>query len=272
MSPRRRPASLHSVFERTFHEHRRSLFVWSTSLFVLAVVMAALYPTVRNNPQLATLHETYPKALRSLFGISDLTTGVGFMRAEVFSLVAPLLLIVLSVLWGGDLIAGEEDRGTMDILLANPVSRGRVLLEKWAALVVGVSAAGAALAAGLAIAVPAADLHIGAAGVAAAVVSVVMLAILFGTFALGVGAATGRRGMARGLAAMLAVVAYLMSSLADLVSWLKTIRPVSPWYHALGMDPLANGFSLLHLLVPLGLTLLVLLAGIYTFDRRDVAV
>ena len=82
MLVRRHPASLHSVFERTFHEHRRSVFVWSASLFVLAVTMAALYPTVRDNPQLATLHETYPKALRSLFGITDLTTGVGFMRAE----------------------------------------------------------------------------------------------------------------------------------------------------------------------------------------------
>src|SRR5579872_5786379 len=121
MSLHRRPASLHSVFERTVHEHRRSLAVWSAGLFTLAVVMAALYPTVRGNPQLATLHETYPKALRSLFGITDLTTGVGFMRAEVFSLVAPLLLIVLAVLWGSDLVAGEEDRGTIDILLANPV-------------------------------------------------------------------------------------------------------------------------------------------------------
>jgi len=272
VSVRRRPASLHSVFERTFHEHRRSILAWSAGLFGLAVIMAALYPTIRSNPQLATLHETYPKALRSLFGITDLTTGIGFMRAEVFSLVAPLLLIVLAVLWGGDLIAGEEDRGTIDILLANPISRGRVLLEKWAALAAGVTLTGAALAAGLAVAIPLVDLHIGVAGVAAAVVSVVLLALLFGTIALAVGAATGRRGLARGSAVVLAVAAYLVSSLADLVGWMKVVRPASPWYHALGVDPLANGFSPTHLLVPFGLTVIVMAVAVHTFNRRDLAV
>lgn len=272
MSTRRRPASLHSVFERTFHEHRRSILVWSASLFILALVMSSLYPTIRSNPQLATLHETYPKALRSLFGITDLTTGIGYIRAELFSLVAPLLLIVLAVLWGGDLIAGEEDRGTIDILLANPISRGRVLLEKWAAMALGVTAVGTALAAGLAVAIPSVDLHIAVSGVAAAVVSVVFLALLFGTIALGVGAATGRRGMARGSAAALAVVAYLVSSLSDLVGWLKPVRPVSPWYHALGVDPLANGFSAVHLVAPLGLTALTLALAVYAFNRRDLAV
>lgn len=272
MPRRRRPAALHSVFERTIHEHRRSLAVWSSGLLVLVAVEAALFPTIRSNPQLTNLRQTYPKALRSLFGISDLTTGVGFMRAEVFSVVAPMLLIVMAVLWGGDLIAGEEDRGTIDILMANPVSRRRVLLEKWAALTAGVVGAGAALGLALAIVLPAVDLRISAAGAAAAVVAVVALALLFGTLALTVGAATGRRGLARGSAAVAAVAAYLVSSLADLVGWLKDVRPVSPWYHALGVDPLARGFSPAHLLLPLVLTVVVAAVGIVAFDRRDLAV
>ena len=71
---------------------------------------------------------------------------------------------------------------------------------------------------------------------------------------------------------MLAVAAYLVSSLADLVGWLKAVRPLSPWYHALGVDPLATGFSVQHLLVPLGLIAAVVVAGIYAFNRRDLAV
>ena len=176
------------------------------------------------------------------------------------------------MLWGGDLLAGEEDRGTIDILLANPISRGRVLLEKWAALVAGVTATGAALAAGLAVAIPSVDLRIDAAGAAAAVISVVLLALVFGSLALTVGAATGRRGIARGTAAVLAVAAYLVSSLSDLVSWLRPVRPLSPWYHALGVDPLANGFAVAHLLVPLGMTAAIVVVGVYAFNRRDLGV
>ena len=269
---RRRPAELHSVFERTFHEQRRSLYGWSVGLFALGLIMTALYPTIRGNPQLATLHETYPRALRSLFGISDMTTGVGFLRAEVFSFVAPMLIIVLAVLWGGDLIAGEEDRGTIDILLANPISRRRVLLEKWAALLAGVAVASAALTAGLAIGIVAADLHAGAGEIAAAVVSTALLGVLYGTVAVALGAATGRRGLARGVTAALAVAAYLLSSLADLVGWLKPVRPTSPWYHTLGVDPLAAGFLPLHLLVIVALTAAVIGGAVTAFDRRNLAV
>lgn len=267
----RRPAVLHSVFERALHEQRRALIGWSASLVAFALTMTAMYPTIRGNPQLATLHETYPRALRSLFGITDLTTGVGYLRAEVFSLIGPLLIIILAVLWGSDVIAGEEDRRTIDILLANPISRRRMLLEKWAALLVGVTVAGASLGAGLVIGIAAADVPVGGQGLAAALVATVLIGILFGTIALAIGAASGSRGLARGVAAALAVGAYLVSSLAEIVTWLRPIRVASPWFQALGNDPLTTGFQPWRLVVLLLGTVLIVCGGIIAFDRRDIA-
>ena len=103
-------------------------------------------------------------------------------------------------------------------------------------------------------------------------VSTALLGILYGTVALALGAATGRRGVARGVAAALAVAAYLLSSLADLVGWLKPIRPASPWYHTLGVDPLAAGFLPLHLLVIVVMTAAVIGAAVTAFDRRNLGV
>lgn len=268
----RRPIPLHSVFERAVHEGLRALIGWTASLMLLALAMTALYPTIRGNRQLATLHDTYPKALRSLFGIQDLTSGVGFLRAEIFSLVGPLLVIIFAVLWGSDLIAGEEDRGTIDILMANPVSRRRVVVEKWLALVVGVVVAGAGLGLGLAIGIPAAGMRVGWQGACAAVIATVLVGILFGTVALAIGAATGRRGLARGVTAVLAVVAYLMSSLSDLVTWLRPVRPASPWYHGLGIDPLTTGFRPWHLVVLLALGAGAAAVAAAAFERRDLGV
>ncbi len=272
VSSLRRPVVLRSVLHRALHEHRRSVLAWSSSLFTLVVMVAAVFPTIRGNQQIVKLYDNYPKALRSLFGITDLTTGPGYMNAEIFSLMAPLLVIVFAVLWGGDLISGEEERGTMDILLANPISRRRLLIEKWAALAAGSTMAGAALAAGLAFASPIFGLGISVEGAAAAVVSVVLLGLLYGTVALAVGATTGHRGLARGATTGLAVAAYLISSLAGLVGWLKPVRPLSPWYHALGTDPLTHGFVGVHLLVLPLLTAALLIGSVYFFDRRDLAV
>lgn len=269
LSLARGPATLHSIFERALHEQRRPLAVWSASLALLALAMTGLYPTVRGNPELANLHEAYPKALRSMFGITDLASGTGYLRAELFSLVAPLLVIVLAVLWGGDMIAGEEERGTIDILMANPVSRARVVLEKWAALVAGVGIAGLALGLGLAIGVPATGMEVSPSGLSAAILASVLLGLVFGSLALAIGAASGRRGLARGTAAAAAVLSYLVSSLADVIGWLRPIRPLSPWYHALGVDPLRNGFSPAHLAVLLAILGLLAPLAVVFFRHRD---
>lgn len=273
MRGRRTPgAQLHSVFARTVHEHRRTLAGWTVGLFAYSLAMTGVYPTIRAFPALAQLHESYPKALRSLFDITDLTTGAGYLRAEIFSLVGPALIIVLAVSWGGDVIAGEEERGTIDLLLANPITRRRVVLEKWAALVAGVALGALGLGAGLAIGIPATGMRIGAVSVLAAICAVTLLGALFGTLALALGAATGRRGLARGLSVLLAVLAYLLSTLPTLVNWLRPLRPLSPWYHALGVDPLVRGFAPAHLLLVVALGACIGTAGIVAFDRRDLAV
>lgn len=98
-----------------------------------------------------------------------------------------------------------------------------------------------------------------------------LVGVLFGTLALAVGAATGRRGLARGVAAAFAVASYLVSSLADLVSLLRPVRPLSPWYQAIGVDPITHGFSW-RLLILVGLTAAFVAASSAAFERRDLAV
>lgn len=268
-SPDRRPAELHSVFERSFHEERRALLGWAAGLVALAVTMLAMYPTIRGNQQFSQLFESYPKAFRSMFGISDYTSGPGYLRAEVFSLTAPLLLSIFAILWGSDLVAGEEQRMTIDVLMANPISRSRVVLEKCAALVIGTAIAAGSLWLALLVGARAVHLDVGVAELSAAAFASWLVATVFGTIAMAIGAATGRRGVARGIGALVAVTAYLLSSLAEIVRWLQHLRPISPWYHAIGVDPLANGFQPVHLLVLGGIVIVAVVLAVVSFDRRD---
>ncbi|MDA8303324.1 MAG: hypothetical protein M0005_17720 [Actinomycetota bacterium] len=167
--------------------------------------------------------------------------------------------------------SSRSKRGTIDILLANPVSRRRVVTEKWAALVAGLGLVSAVFLVVLAAGGPIVRLQVGTVELLAVVVSTALLGVLFGNLALTLAAATGRRGLARGMSAVLVVAAYLVTSLADLVSWFRPLRPLSPWYHAIGVDPLTLGFSW-HLLVLVGLTAALAFASVVTFERRDLAV
>lgn len=267
-----RPANLHSIFERSIHEQGRALVGWSAGMVGLALVLLALFPSLRGNEEISKLINAYPETFRTMFAVADFTTGPGYLRAELFSLTAPMLLVILAVLWGSDSVAGEEQRGTIDLLMANPVSRARVVLEKWGTLGAAVGIVTAALGVALAVGDAALGMGVPADRLVAALVATGLLAIVFGSAAFAIAAATGRRGLARGVTAALGVASYLVSSLAGVVRWVQPIRPASPWYHALGVDPIANGFALWHLAVLVLLTLCLGGLAVAGFARRDLGV
>ena len=67
----------------------------------------------------------------------------------------------------------------------------------------------------------------------------------------------------------LAAVAFLLNGFGDLIDAVATARVVSPWYWYIGSDPLNEGFTLLGT-VPALVTIVVLVAaGTWAFERRD---
>ncbi len=256
-----------STFGRALLEERRALIGWGAGITASIVMELALFPTVRND-DLSKVFDSYPEAIKQLFDFSDFSTGAGFVRAELFSLVVPMLFVVLGILWGSDAVAGEQERKTLDLVLANPISRRRFMLEKAAGLCTGLLAVGVAALVALVVGGAIFDVGIAIDRLVAVTLATVVDAALFGAVALSIGAATGHRGFARGTTAAAAVLAYLLSSLAPLVPWLEPWRVTSPWYQTLGVDPIGIGTSW-HLAVPVALAAVALAVGVALFNRRD---
>lgn len=267
----RRPWPRRGVFARSLREERRGLVGWSVGIATYCVVMLSVFPTIHDNKAFAKIFEAYPEVFRKLFNVADFTTGPGYLGAEIFSVIAPMLLALFAILWGSDLAAGEEDRGTIDLLLANPVSRRRVVLEKWAALAVGTLWLGAVLEATLGLLGPVFSLSVGWAGLSAAVAGSVAFALAVATLALAVGASSGSRGLARGVATALAVASYLLSALAPLVSAFERVAWLSLWDQALGHQPLTTGLRLGNLGVLAVVVVVLLAVSLWGYDRRDLA-
>ena len=263
---------LRNVFAKTLRDLRRAIAWWALGTIALSAFIVAVYPSVRDNPELNKMVEDYPDALKAFFGLGedvDYTSAVGYLNSELFSFMLPLLLLVAAIGAGARATAGEEERGTLDLLLANPVSRGRLVLDKLAALVVEVLTLGFVSWLSLVIGCHAVSLHVSAAHLAAATAAAVLLAVSFGAVALLVGAATGRRGAAIGVAAAGAVAAYLLSSLAELVDFLKPLRGVSPFYHYVTQDALRAGLAVDHVLFLVALAVVATAAAVAAFARRD---
>jgi ABC-2 type transport system permease protein len=265
---------LRNVALKSLWDIHRSFLWWSLGLVGFVALIVSVYPTVHSNPSLNKLAEDYPEALQAFIafgGAVDYASAAGYLGIELFSLMVPLLLLVASIGTGAGAIAGEEERGTLELLLANPVSRTKVVLEKAAALVCEIAGLGVVLWLALWIGALAADMDISAGHLAAATLSAVLLALAYGSVAILLGAATGRHAVAVGLTAAAAVAAYLVNGLAPLVSALEVPQKLSPFYHYAAGDPLRHGLSLGHLAVLAAIAVAATALAPWFFGRRDLA-
>jgi ABC-2 type transport system permease protein len=265
---------LNSVLLKSLHDLRRGFAWWSLGLVGLVAMMVSVYPTVRDSPELNRLVEDYPEALKAFIafgGSVDYLSGPGYLGIELFSLMVPLLFIVCAVGNGAGAIAGEEERGTLDLLLAHPISRRRLAAEKLGAMALELVGLGLVLWLSLVVGCAVVGMGVSAVNLAAATTAATLLALAFGAITFMLGAATGHRALAIGLATAAAVAAYLVNSLAALVHLLERPQKLSPFYHYAVADPLRQGFALDHSLVPIGIAVAAAVAGVILFERRDVA-
>ena len=254
-------------------DRRRALVAWSLGVSAYVLLIAAIFPSIENSKDLDKLVESYPDALKSLFGIGSgsLTSGPGFLDAELFSFMLPLFVLVLAIGSGARTLAGEEDAGRLELLLAYPVGRSRAVLAKAAAVAVDVALVCAVILVVLALLDPLFGLDLASGRLAAAAVGLAVLGILHGWLALAVGAAVASRTLALGLPAGLAAGGYLVAGLHELAGWLDPFRFLSAFWW-IGSSPLQNGVRGWGLLVVVVAALAALAAAMVLFERRDLKV
>ena len=117
---------------------RRSTLWWSAGTAALVALVIASYPSVRDS---STGFDSYldslPEGVVDLLGAqAGLASPSGYLNSQIYSNLFPLLLVVLGIGAASWAVAGSEGEGTLEMLLANPVSRARVALERLAGVVV----------------------------------------------------------------------------------------------------------------------------------------
>jgi ABC-2 type transport system permease protein len=266
-----RSAFLGTISRKSLFDQRRSIVWWGIAVVGVVVMYAGFWPTIRDNArQFSAYLKNLPEAIRTLIG-SDYATPAGYLRSELFSFLGPVLLLVFAIGVGARSLAGEEEAGTLDLLLSTPVSRRRVYLDTFRAmlgmtllLAVLIWLAVEILARPFGLTVPVVNLT-------ASVLNLLLLAVSFGALAQGVGATTGSRGMAIGVASGVALVTFLVNTLAVSVRALEPVSLLSPFRYYSSHQPIQTGFHLLDAIVLAAIPIACVIVGLVTFERRDLA-
>jgi ABC-2 type transport system permease protein len=262
------------LLRRGVRDHRRALLGWCVGIVGYVALIASIFPSIEGSPELNDLIESYPDILKSLFGISgggSITSGAGFLDAELFSFMLPLLVLVLAIGSGAGTLAGEEDAGRLELVLAYPIRRRSAVLAKGLALAVEVLVACVAAIGAILLFDAVVGLDLSFANVAGAFAWLVVLGLFYGWLSLAVGAAYPSRTLAIGIAAGAAASSYLVGGLHELAGWLDPFRFFSPFWLA-GQSPLQGGVDALGTLVVLAAAGVVLGVGAVLVERRDLEV
>lgn len=262
-----------SVGGQVLSARRRGMAGWSVGIAALAGLTAAFWPAVAQDPaQLEQLMRSMPDAMLAFFGaaVEDLVSPAGYLDTQLFALPTPLLFLLFAVGGITRALADEERDGRLEVLLANPVSRRRVVLEKGAAVGALVVALGVVHLATVAVVARVVVLEVGLGSLVAMHLSLLLLTGCFGALALAVAGSSGRRGLAIGVTTAVAAGTYLLDSFGAIVDWLEPVRPMSPFYLYRAAWPLHQGLDPLHAGVLAGVTAVLVVVAIWGFERRDV--
>ena len=121
---------LANVYTKTTTDRWRGVAIGSAVLVSFLLMAMAVYRDID-----LSVYTELPEAFRSVIGI-DQDADVGALAYNaVYSSYGALVLFSLALALGAAAIAGEERKGTIGLLLANPRSRSQVVLAKGAALV-----------------------------------------------------------------------------------------------------------------------------------------
>ena len=272
MQARERVTMLSNVFFKSLRDERWAMTWWVSGLGLLAAMMIAFFPSIRGNDDFNVMLESYPEDLKALFGLTeltDITSAVGFLNAELFGFMAPLLFVIHGVVQGSGAIAGEEGRGPLEILLTEPITRGKLVAQKAAAMITNSVVLGLVLWVVLVIGALTINMDVSVARLAAVTFSTVLLGVTFGALAFCAGCFTGKRSTSVAIVAVVAVLTYLLNAGSGIVGYMQVAKWLSPFFYYNGGNPLANGLHPGHTVVSLAVIAALLVAGYFGFTRRD---
>lgn len=251
----------------------RFLLTLSLGVFVFAVLMTAMYPSMKDS------FDDMLKAIPS-FMKPMVQARMGMNTVEGFVTVAfvhPVMLALLAS-WplsrGSEAIAGEIERGTLGWMLSYPIGRLPFLAAKAAVLLLGCAVLPLVFVGGVWSTLAVLEIpHMGLAVYLQAAFMTFLLYGALGTLTLWCSAAFSERGPASLVGTAFLLVNFLWDYAAELWAPIKPYKFLSIFDY---YDPKAvlygNGLQPRELAVLGGLMLVTLVGAAMTFRRRDLSI
>lgn len=133
-----------SLIKTMLKDKLRFTLILTTAVAFFEEMYIALFPEIQKQAvELDKLLEAYPESFMKAFGIDSASsmfrTLENFLSTEMFSFFWPILMIVAAVSFAGYAIAGDIDKGTIEMVLSQPISRVKLFISRYLAGAIGLT-------------------------------------------------------------------------------------------------------------------------------------
>lgn len=261
-----------TVFRYTLRRFRGQILGWGIALALLGVLLVSMYDSFAGEQeQFQELLEVYPSEITAFMGdFSTMWTPEGWVSIEFFSYM-PLILGIFGVLMGSGLLVSNEESGTLDLIMAHPVSRTALFMGRLLAFVTATVAILVIIWLGFIVSMTWSSIDIGWGRMWLPMLSLLAELLLFGTISLFLSMLLPSRRLAATTAGLLLVASFFITGLAKINEDLEPVAKLSPLNYYQTQDAFQglNGTWLAGLLAAM-----VLFAALawWRFQRRDIRV
>ena len=207
------------------------------------------------------------------FGGGDIFSLSGSVALGFIHPIAVGMALVFAVGFAGAAVAGERQRGTLEVLLARPISRRRVYLTlaAAAALFVGIIVAALSLGALLGAALTDRVAELGPGNLPLVWLNATLLYLAIAAVSLAASVSFDRLTPALGVSLAFVLVSYFLDVLGDLWPDAAGLQPLSVFHYLDARGALTGLPDATNFLVLAGVTVIAVVYALVVFPRRDLA-
>ena len=262
---------LFTTFRYTFKSLRGQTLGWGLGLALYGLMIVSMYDSLAaQQEQLQQMMASYPQEFLAFFGgdANSLITPAGFLGMYAFSMM-PVIIGIFAVMAGSGLIASDEERGRLDLIMSHPVGRTAFFFGR----ALGVLAACLAIMLlgwlGFSLMLGGSTLGFTWGEMLVPFLTLLAQTLLFAALGLLLSMLLPSRGLSAMLTGLLLVTSYFASSLAFMDERLAALARLMPYHYfqtTLSFAELNLGW----LFALLGAALLMTLLAWLRFLRRDI--
>lgn len=256
-----------SIFAKTLFEKRLTIIVWFLASLATIVGISMIFPPIRDT--MGAMMGEVPESMKNWFGTAETwQTFAGYAGQEIYTQMS-ILIVVVAIVFGAAFLAGDEGDGTMLTLLARPVRRSSLYLQKYLALVILVSVVASTYFFGAAIGGWILGEAVPYVAFFQATVMVWLLGLTLATVAYAIGAVTGRKALAGLVVGFYAFIAYFIASLSTATDIVDKLSYGSLFRYVGSPEVIESGLNGGHVIVFAVVTIVSLVVALPVFASRD---